>query len=176
MKYSFTLIILLFTICSCSKKLNQEKQQLNIEQKAKLLTVSEYGITNSEIILEEVLNQDLKYIDFGYENFLFMEITLNQSHWYGYGKQGIAENLYCERLVVYNKKNHRFYRIFRDNYNDVHELVNDIYSYELQPLSFISNRNDDSIIDLFCVFDFVKDKGSSNFDCISNCGGNIIIR
>ena len=70
-------LIIVFICCnSCSKKLTVENPNYNIEQKAKLLTISEFGIANSELIMEEIFNQDLKYIDFGYKNFLFMESLL----------------------------------------------------------------------------------------------------
>jgi hypothetical protein len=167
-------LIIVFICCnSCSKKLTVENPNYNIEQKAKLLTVSEFGVADPKIILEEVFNQKLRYIDFGYKNFLFMEIVLSQNYWKDSKWNGIANNLYCKRIIVYNKITKRYYNLKRGSSLDVSNLVEDIETYELRPLIFISKGKVESAIDLFCVFEFAENKSLNFFDCITGCDDNV---
>jgi hypothetical protein len=164
-------LIIVFICCnSCSKKLTVENPNYNIEEKAKLLTVSEFGVANSDLILKDVLSQKIDYIDFGFENFLFMEIILTQNHWLDSDSQIVSENLYCKRIIVYNKITKRFYPLRNGSSLNVKELINDIYHFETEPLKFISKqRTNNSSLDLFCVFEYVNNDSDAVFECINKC-------
>lgn len=162
-------ILLVIISYSCDKKVF-ENSLSNIEKKAKLLTISEFGIANPELILEETINQELKYIDFGYENFLFMEVILTQNHWLDSNSQIISKNLYCKRIIVFNKITKRFYPLRNGSSLHVKELIDDINLFEKEPLKFIDKqRTNNSSIDLFCVFEYVKNGSHAQFNCIENC-------
>ncbi|WP_339687790.1 hypothetical protein [uncultured Nonlabens sp.] len=133
------------------------------------MTVSEYGVANSDLILKEVLSQKIDYIDFGFENFLFMEITMNQNQWSGSDVSNLAPNQYCKVLIVYNKSANRYYKVTETNTADVYVLISDIRNNESDPLVFLSKKDLVTNIDLLCIFNFVDNKVIRPFNCLSAC-------
>ncbi|AUC79002.1 hypothetical protein CW736_06135 [Nonlabens sp. MB-3u-79] len=67
----------------------------------------------------------------------------------------------------------RYYNLKRGSSLDVSKLVEDIETYESRPLIFISKGKVESAIDLFCVFEFAKNKSLNFFDCIADCDDNV---
>ncbi|MBP7540805.1 MAG: hypothetical protein KA802_12840 [Saprospiraceae bacterium] len=114
----------------------------NIAFKAKLLTLNRYGLTDSSNIMQQVLNQRLKYYyNIEIKNFVFIEI--NHSQVYSYTtNEGLSETFYavgCSYFLAYNLHEAKFYRLFGFDISDYSEFKETVSELKFQNFDLYSD-------------------------------------
>lgn len=171
MKFFSLFTIAFITFTSLQAQDIDEQDSLKIIFKAKLLTVSEYGIAGKKTILEDIERQNARYLKTIYENFLFIRIDFNQPY------RQLDHNIYtlnrdCSYYIAFNKKDAKYYRLGGFEIVDSKDFFEDLELREGIIFNDIPG-NEVEEIDMHCLYDYnelsEKKKRSKNFDCFISC-------
>ena len=101
MTNKLALLFFLMTLTSFAQQ--KEIDSVDIEFKAKLLTVSRYGVSAKELISNDVENQKIIYLKSEYKNFIFLKIKFEQPYRLDDDSEKISFG-HCNYYLSYNKK------------------------------------------------------------------------
>lgn len=144
---------------------------LNIAFKAKLITISDYGISDKKEILNDLSIQELEFLNTTYKNFIFMKIKFNQPY------RKIKSDTFlvmkeCYYYLGFNIKTSQYYRIGGFNFNSIDSLIIDIETHEPDDFNFDNNPYIQEI-DLNCLYEYhntkPKKRLKKNISCFKNC-------
>lgn len=143
----------------------------SIAFKAKLFTTSRYGIENKFLILEDIENQELKFLNSSIPNIVLMRIKFNQKYYMGESREmTLIGN--CFYYIAFNLKNKKFYRLGGFDSNDLQEFFGECDIIE--NLNWISNEEE---IDFLCLLTYSKlpkkKKAKKGFECFKSCNSEI---
>ncbi|GGB73309.1 hypothetical protein GCM10007424_11510 [Flavobacterium suaedae] len=166
--------IVIFYITNSLYSQTQSVDSVSIAFKAKLFTVSEYGIANKEQILLDIESQEAKFLKTVYKNFFFLKIKFSQP----YRNSNISVrtlNRKCYYYIAFNIIENRFYRLGGFNSLDVIDFISDLGNIENIN---IENWNKDLVqeIDIDCLYEYYylddKKRFKKKFLCFPNCNEN----
>jgi len=174
MTNKLALLFFLMTLTSFAQQ--KEIDSVDIEFKAKLLTVSRYGVSAKELISNDVENQKIIYLKSEYKNFIFLKIKFEQPYRLDDDSEKISFG-HCNYYLSYNKKNKIFYRLGGFDYLDIDEFFQDLKKIEVT--DFIGYSEVIGEIDINCLYKFYKmnsrKRGKNKSLCFLNCNEQIII-
>jgi len=165
------LFVFLSLFFICSRFYGQIKIDSSaIAFKAKLFTVSEYGIASEQTILKDIEKQELKFLETKYKNFIFMEIPFSQPYRINdTTKTTLIRN--CSYYLAFNLVSLRFCRLGGFDNLDIDDFFNDCFLYR-ESLFYIDDV-DIKGVDIICLHDYYKmnneDRLKIGFKCMNNC-------
>lgn len=165
------LLIFLSLFFVCTQFYGQNSiDSTSIAFKAKLFTVSEYGLASKERILQDIESQELKFLTTKLKNFLFIKIHFSQPYRINENtKTTLIRN--CSYYLAFNLSSLKFYRIGGFDNLDIDDFFDDSFLH--REILFSIDGNDIEGIDLLCLYDYhkmnKKDKFKKGFKCIGNC-------
>lgn len=149
---------------------------MSIAFKAKLFTVSEFGSSTKEQILNDITNQDLTFLDTMYENFLFMKISFSQPYRL---PNNHTLTLYrdCNYYLAYSVKSFRYYKLGGFDSIDIDTFFKDLKLREGNIyMDYSEGGREISGIDIYCLHDYYKIKKckriKKGYTCFENCKEN----
>ena len=166
----FTIISLLFI---CLQFYGQTKiDSAAISFKAKLFTVSEYGLASKERILQDIEEQDLKFLPTKLKNFVFMKVSFSQPYRFNEnGERSLFRN--CSYYLAFNLTSLQFYRLGGFDNLDIDDFFDDC-SFHGEILFSLEDDGDNvSGLNLLCMIKFLemskKERFRKGFRCSCNC-------
>lgn len=144
---------------------------VSIVFKAKLFTVSEYGIASKEDVIRFIQSQDLIYLKSSYKNFIFMKIDFEQPYTLSNSRiQSLLRN--CSYYIAYNNIDSRFYKLGGFETQDIDALFNDLELRELD--TFVSlNGNYVEDMNMYCMYEYFKmnkrKRKRKGYSCFTKC-------
>jgi hypothetical protein len=161
-----TSILFAFTV---SAQKNQSVDSLSVLFKAKLFTVSEYGVSNKEQILKDIENQKGRFLKTKYKNFMFIKIDFDQM--YRSGRYVISFNRPCSYYIAFNVVDSRYYRLGGFDNIDIDSFMKDLKRRETTVFDFDGNEIED--MDIYCLDNYYslsrKKRLKKGFNCFANC-------
>lgn len=177
-----TLIILLLFLVSTmanSQKLSK-RDSTNILFKAKLFSISEYGIANKEEIMKDIEEQKAVFLETLYEHFVFIRVDFSQPY-RQLNHSILTLNRECSYYLAFNVLDSRFYKLGGFGTVDIDDFFNDLKLRELTVFKGISGSEVDGI-DIHCLYEYFelskkkrKKKGYTCFDGCKNENETIVI-
>ncbi len=145
----------------------------DISFKAKLLTVSRFGIASPETIIGDVNAQKLTFLTPDTSRIVIMKIEFGQH--YFRGEKNLTTVLgQCFYYVAYNREQYKLYRLGGFDASDAKEFFEDIKAHE-----FIMLTSDEKItreIDLVCLSKHVKQtkpRNQGKKQCVIDCSSSL---
>jgi len=164
------LIIILFLL-----SIDTFGQGVNIDStaiafKAKLFTVSEYGMAKKQLILKDIENQNLIFLKTKYKHFLFMKISFSQPYRLpNHEIQMLVRQ--CDYYLAYNTFDSKYYRLGGFDSVDIDSFFKDLKLRE--GYIFKNNCNEISEINIHCLYSYYsmkhKKRIKKGFKCFSKC-------
>lgn len=155
-------LIIVFLILSNTILYSQElenvrkKDESQILVKAKLLTLSKYGIESEEGLISKVLNQDAKFMPSSFKDYYIISITngqnnpiivkLNNNILYQYCDENTRTNSLCNFVLVFSKVTYRYYLIKGFDICEIKELNDELSNVQLHRTS---ESSPESVYELF---------------------------
>ncbi len=140
--------------------------------KAKLFTVSEYGSSNRETILEDIEKQEIKFLETKYENFIFMKISFSQPYRKN-EEEYIVLYRNCEYYLAFNKINYKFYKLGGFDFIDIDSFFKDLITFEGNIFRDVIEYNEIEEIRIHCLYEYYKMSPKRRFkkgySCLTNC-------
>lgn len=138
--------------------------------KAKLFTVSEYGLASKERILQDIDEQEIEFLKTTYKTFIFMKISFSQPYRISEStKSTLIRN--CFYYLAFNKISSRFYRIGGFDNLDIDNFFEDIGGSGEIIFTFEGEEIDK--LDIVCLYEYYKmnnkERSKKGFHCIKNC-------
>lgn len=148
-----------------------EIDSADIEFKAKLFTISEYGIAKKDDVIAYVENQKTLFLKSGYKKFCFIKINFGQPYTLSNGHE---RNLikYCSYYIVYNTEDCIFYKIGGFDTNDIEAFF---YALELREPDIFSSLvwNKVEGFNMDCLYETfsknIKRKKKIKYTCFQKC-------
>ncbi|MBO6879079.1 hypothetical protein [Winogradskyella sp.] len=166
------LIVVLFCL-SNSYCQNRDVDSLSIGFKAKLFTVSEYGIADKDQILEDIENQKIKFLNTKYDNFIFIKVYFSQPFRIPGNR---TQTLYrdCSYYLAYNTLDPTFYKLGGFNSVDIDSFFTALKANESSIFKDFGAKSEEiEEIDIHCLYDYYKMKKKKRFkkgfNCLDNC-------
>jgi len=168
-------IILMLVLVNCylTNAFSQERiDSTSIAFKAKLFTVSEYGISNESEILKDIQSQKIIFLKTKYEHFLFMKISFSQPYRL---PNKHTQTLYrdCNYYLAFNIEDSRFYKLGGFDILDIDSFFEDLQLREDSIFKDIEEGKEIDEIDIYCLYDYYKMKKrkrvKKGFNCLDNC-------
>lgn len=166
--------LIIFTLLCfwLSNTFGQNIDTTAISFKAKLLTVSEYGISNKSQILKDIENQKIKFLKTQYENFIFMKVDFAQPY-------RLPENHTqtlkrdCSYYIAFNVLNSIFYKLGGFDTIDIDSFFKDLEAVENVIFKDIAEGNEIEGIDIYCLHEYYKmnkkKRLKKGFRCLDSC-------
>ena len=137
--------------------------------KAKLLTISKYGIANREKIINYVDSQNAIFLNDPFDSFMFIKVDFGQPYTLSDGSIVLALGD-CSYYIAYSIFDNRFYRLGGFEFNDIDEFIKDLIISEAY---FGSQEDMDEEINLACMYEnYMKNKVKNKkkpYTCFDNC-------
>ena len=167
-------IIILIILCFHTPYgFSQDKDSVSIAFKAKLFTVSEYGIADKNQIIKDIESQGVTFLKTKYDNFVFMKIDFSQPYRL---PNNHTQTLYrdCSYYIAFNVSNSMFYRLGGFDKIDIDSFFEDLKASEgiiFKDFGATSNEIED--IDIHCLYNYYsmkkKKRRKKGFNCLVNC-------
>lgn len=140
--------------------------------KAKLFTLSEYGISDEEKIINDIENQNAFFLKTMYKHFLFIKIEFSQPYRiFENGTRTLFRN--CNYYIAYNINDAKFYRLGGFNSIDIDSFIKDLEQIEISIFLDISEGKEIDEINIYCLYDYFKmnpkKRFKKGFSCLCNC-------
>lgn len=165
----FTFLCFWLSICfSQDKKIDTSA----IGFKAKLFTVSEYGISNKNQILKDIEEQEITFLKTQYENFIFMKVDFAQPYRL---PQDHTQTLKrdCSYYIAFNTIDSRYYRLGGFDNLDIDSFFKDLELRESTVFKDIAEGKEIEGIDVYCLHEYYKmnkkKRLKKGFKCLDNC-------
>ena len=139
--------------------------------KAKLFTVSEFGLSSKEQILKDIESQKITFLKSKYKKFIFMRIDFSQPYRFLNGSETtlIRE---CSYYVAYNISNSIFFKLGGFNSLDIDSFIRHLEGMEYV-IPDVNENPEIEEIDIFCLYNYhemsQKKRLRKGFSCLSNC-------
>ena len=104
----------------------KKNDSVNIAFKAKLLTTSFSGLADSDVILQDILNQEIDFIPNPAKNIILLKIRFNQKYFDNINKTSIEWFGVYDYYLAYNVYTSRFYRLGGFDYIDIDSFFYDL--------------------------------------------------
>ena len=135
------ILVIYFCLFIWNLTLAQPADSIAILNKAKLLTLHNYGVLPIDSLLSEVLNQETNvYVYSSFPNTIFYKIKYHQ-------KRNLDQFGNCYFYISYNKLTNRYYRLGGFRELDIDSFFKDVYYTEL--INFDHHLN--STFDFGCL-------------------------
>ncbi len=171
MKYLILLYFFSFNLYSQ----NTKNDSIAIEFKAKLFTVSEFGLASKEQILKDIEAQKVYFLKTQYKNFLFLKIEFDQPYRISTNHTNSLVRK-CFYYMAFNLQTKIFYRLGGFDYIDIDKFIDDLSSLEGKNLIDWEHRNEIEDVDLECLLKYKdlseKQRLKHKFTCFSSCSEN----
>lgn len=151
----------------------------NIAFKAKLLTLSRVGVTDSISILNNVLSQDVHFIPNRSENIILLKIKFDQEYYLGSSKSRKGWFGSCNFYLAYNDITKDFYRLGGFDSEDIDAFFVDIQTSKskLDTYDFLFNEDFSEVvyedINISCLQEYYKmkpkKKNKKGLTCFEKC-------
>lgn len=168
-------ILLLLLFCFYFPQIiaqNKEIDTVSISFKAKLFTVSEYGVSSKEQILRDINNQKIQFLNTLYKNFIFMKIEFSQPYRLSNGHIRTLERD-CNYYMAFNILDSRFYKLGGFDSLDIDDFFDDLKIKEKTIFKGGINGGEVENIDIHCLYQYYninkRKKQRKNFKCLSSC-------
>ena len=148
--------------------------------KAKLFTVSKYGISPKDSVLSFIENQKLIFLKTSYKNFIFMKIEFSQPYKLSNGSETILLGK-CNYYLAYNISASKYYRLggfdnvdIDDFFNALNAKVSSIYVDDKRMTNVEYEYIEE--IDIFCLARYYKLSKKQRLKtkyCLGNCNDEI---
>jgi hypothetical protein len=168
--------VIIFTIL-CFWLSNSFSQNIDVDTtaigfKAKLFTVSEYGISDKNQILKDIENQKIKFLKTKYKSFIFMKIDFAQPYRLPTGSTQTLKRD-CSYYIAFNVSNSIFYRLGGFDAIDIDSFFEALEVTEIGIFKDISEGEEVEGIDIYCLHDYYKmskkKRLKKGFCCLDNC-------
>ena len=165
----FTLLFFyLFTGFGQNKKIDITA----IAFKAKLLTVSEFGVSNKNQILKDIENQKITFLKTKYENFVFMKVDFNQPYRLPIGRTQTLKRD-CSYYIGFNVLTSVFFRLGGFDTIDIDDFFTSLKANESPIFKDIEEGEEIQDIDVYCLYEYYqmskKKRLKKCFNCMDNC-------
>lgn len=168
-------LILLIIALICFANLFSQNKSIDstaIGFKAKLFTVSEFGISDSNEILKDIENQKIKFLKTQYLNFIFMKVEFEQPYRMPDNRtQTLSRE--CNYYIAFNIVDSRYYKLGGFNTLEVDAFFEDLEMREGTYFKDISGGNEIEEIDIYCLYEYYKmnqkKRFRKGFKCLNNC-------
>lgn len=142
--------------------------------KAKLLTVSEYGVAPEAVILKDIENQEAKFLKTKYKNFMFIRVNFSQPYRLGDSQRTLIRD--CKYYIAYNVVSNRFYRLGGFGLDEIDDFVKDLNGADEEMILDWANEDEIEDIDIICLLEYAglgkKKRLKRKFSCFGNCVDN----
>lgn len=168
------LIIMLFCFTNVFSQ-NNKVDSLDVSFKAKLFTVSEYGVSNKNQILKDIDSQKVTFLRTEYKNFLFMKIDFSQPYrFYNNSTRTLKKD--CSYYIAFNIKDLKYYKLGGFDDLDIDSFFKDLDFRE--GAYFLSLTGEDvEEINIYCLYEYYKmskkKRLRKGYKCLTNCSQNI---
>ncbi|WP_179317218.1 hypothetical protein [Winogradskyella undariae] len=171
MKKGIIFTMFCFWLSFCFSQ-NKEIDTSAIGFKAKLFTVSEYGISDKNQILKDIENQKITFLKTKYESFIFMKIDFAQPYRLPTGSTQTLKRD-CSYYIAFNVSNSIFYRLGGFDTIDVDSFFEALEVNESGIFKDIEEGKEIDGIDIYCLHDYYqmskKKRLKKGFKCLDNC-------
>lgn len=151
---------------------NQDIDTTAIAFKAKLLTVSEYGIADKNQVLKDVESQKITFLKTKYENFIFMRVDFAQPYRLPEGRSQTL-NRDCSYYIAYNLTDCRYYKLGGFDSLDIDVFFKELKLREGTVFKDIEEGKEIEGIDVYCLHEYYlmskKKRLKKGFTCLDNC-------
>ncbi|WP_440068931.1 hypothetical protein [Tenacibaculum discolor] len=151
---------------------SQENELEDIAFKAKLFTVSEYGVDKKDIILTDIENQKLDFLKTKYKKFVFMRIKFSQPYRIPKDREQTL-NRVCSYYLAFNTKDSRYYKLGGFSNLDIDAFFKDLEAVEDTIFGSIEEGQEVEGIDISCLFSYYelskRKRLRKGFSCFDNC-------
>lgn len=143
----------LFLFFLYSKVWSQDINQTMVAEKAKLLTISRFGIANKDSIWSDLQKQKLWFIPNKSTNILLMKVRFEQKYRHG-NNQSTLWIGGCFFYIAYNKKTFKYYRLGGWDTVDAFDFFNDLPPEDYSRLLLDEKLKEN--IDFYCLLEYSK--------------------
>ena len=146
--------------------------------KAKLLTLSEYGLTDKKQLIEDIEGQNAKILKSVYDGFIFVKVDFNQPFRAG---EGVTKMMIrnCSYYLAFNTYNYEFYKLGGSNEIDIDRFMPVLLINEAPIFRDFENGNEIEGIDIFCLHEYYelkkKKRLKKGYHCLENCAEETIM-
>lgn len=140
--------------------------------KAKLLTISEYGIADKNQILKDIENQKITFLKTKYQSFIFMKVDFAQPYRLPTGSTQTLKRD-CSYYIAFNLSNSIFYKLGGFDTIDIDSFFEALEVNESGIFKDIAEGNEVEGIDIYCLHEYYlmnkKKRLKKGFTCLDNC-------
>lgn len=142
--------------------------------KAKLLTTSRLGVTDSLTMLRSIQGQQLEYLYSPIPDVILMKVKFDQK--YFTVRDGYIELIgTCYYYLAFNVANNKFYRLGGFEALDIEEFFSEVQSIEEALID--TNHYSGTDVDFYCLLEYSqlskKKKARRGSDCFQSCNEEI---
>lgn len=167
------LLLLIFIIIPFFIFAQQEKaivDSINIAFKAKMLTISEYGIGSKEDVIRYAEKQELTFLKSVYANFLFIKVDFSQPYINSKGSERTLLRQ-CSYYLAYNTVDCRYYKLGGFSSIDIDVFFKDLELREGDWFKTMDRHIEE--IDIYCLEEYQswskRKRYKKGFRCFSDC-------
>ena len=163
------LAVISFSMSAQGKKIVIDSSAIAF--KAKMLTMSEYGIASKEDVIKYAENQKLTFLKTLYSNFLFMKVEFDQPYTSS-DKSRSTLLRHCNYYLAYNTVSCRYYKLGGFDSVDIDIFFKDLGDKEVGYFKTLDGEHIEEI-DIFCLYDYyqlsIKKRKKEGFHCFPVC-------
>lgn len=140
--------------------------------KAKLLTVSEYGIADKSQILKDIESQKITFLKTKYESFIFMKVDFDQPYRLPTGSTQTLKRD-CSYYMAFSVSNSILYRLGGFDTIDIDSFFEALEANESSIFKDIETGKEIEGIDIYCLHEYFKmskkKRLKKGYSCMDNC-------
>ncbi|WP_143569889.1 hypothetical protein [Tenacibaculum agarivorans] len=168
-KIIFLILVLVSFTVNCQKA---SIDTVSIAFKAKLFTVSEYGVSDKNQVIKDIESQKIEFLETKYKKFLFMKILFSQPYRLINSSVNTLERN-CYYYLAFGIDDSRYYRLGGFSNLDVDSFFRDLELREEGIFTDIDNGKEVDGIDIYCLHEYYKmnhkKRFRKGFNCFENC-------
>lgn len=162
------IFVSLTNLCSQEKVVDT----VSLGFKAKLFTVSDFGLAEKDIILNDIQNQKISFLKTRYSDFIFMKIDFSQPHRLPDGSE-LSFFRDCSYYLAYSVLSGNFLKLGGFTDLDIDDFFRALRSSGNTFLLDFEGGNEIEGIDIVCLYEYhlmsPKKRLKKGFSCLDNC-------